>query len=60
MNKGGGEDRPKLFSKGAGPELEGRSIPYLSRSEINHFYIPNVLILYCLVLYFFANPVTVF
>ena len=31
-----------------------------SWSEINHLYVPNGLMLYCLVLYFFANPVTVF
>ena len=32
-------------------------MPYLSWSEINYLYVPNVLMLYCLVLYFFANPV---
>ena len=37
----------KLFSKGAGPESEGRSMPYMSWSGNSHLYVPTVF-----------NPVT--
>ena len=43
-------DGRKLFSKGAGSELKGRSISYLLWSDYNHLYVPYVLMLYCLVM----------
>ena len=57
------EGRPKLFHYFLRElVLNWRDAVYhtCSWSEINYLYVPNVLMLYCLVLYFFANPVTVF
>ena len=52
MNEEGWVGWSELFSKGACPELNGRSVPYLSWSENNHLCVSNVLMFHFGVLYF--------